>query len=96
MTYRGRRVNMEVDTIRPSARRAHTRVWHNYGVISAVFHWMVAVPRDRQYAKRVRVHEREITRRIQVWPESYAVYTVRITADDQRAHGGENPYLEIS
>lgn len=51
----------------------HTRVWHNYGLISAVFHRMAAVPCDRQYAKRVRVREREITRRIytRVWPGLY-------------------------
>lgn len=51
---------------------------------------MAAVPCDRQYAKRVRVREREITRRIymRVWPELYTVYTVGITAGDQRAHGG--------
>lgn len=88
MTYRGRRVNMEVDTIRPSA---HARVTHNYGLISAVFHRMAAVPCDRQYAKRVRVREREITRRIymRVWPELYTVYNLRtINALTEEGGGG--------
>lgn len=97
MTYCGQYVNMEVDTIRPSARR--TCVWHNYsnlGRISLDVHivWQAvcktrACSRAWNYTPYI-----QVSRFLRRYVRAYN------TSADQRARGsvprGENPYLGIS
>lgn len=67
--------------------------------ILVVFHW-TCTPCDRQYAKRVRVRGREITRRIYKYLGLYVGTYVHITWAPINKRGdqchGENPYLGIS
>lgn len=92
MTYRGRRVNMEVDTIRPSASlgtrvcdittawsRPYFTGWRRCRVTGSMQNACVFAS-----VKLHAVYTREYD------PGCiYTVYTVGITADDQRAYGGE-------
>jgi len=84
VTYCGQYVNMEVDTIRPSARR--TCVWHNYsnlGCISLDVHvvWQVvcktrACSRAWNYTPYI-----QVTRSLRRYVRAYN------TSADQRARG---------